>query len=356
MKKQKKKVLLIIASCILAFILVILLVAGILLKDFLSGINRIDNDGPTLSSEEIDSLLNQTDGDQDDFTGPELDENDVVTPTEPVDTIEDSANIVNILLVGQDRRNENARMHSDAMILVTINKSSKTLTMTSFMRDLWVQIPGYYKERLNVPYMIDRVNGFDLLNKTLNYNFGVSATHNVEVDFSGFSAAIDAVGGVDIKLTGSEARHLNNLSRSDAEGNQPWQLTEGVNHLTGAQALAYSRIRKIGDDFERTSRQRTVLNALIEKAKTLSLTELYTLTKSVLPMLTTDMTDAEILGYVVSLAKILPELTVVSQRIPADGAYYNARIDGKSVLCLTESDWETNRQILKETLTEDPKH
>ena len=343
-KQQKKKIVRIIACSGLVLILIILLAAGIFIKDLLSDVKRLDNNGPTLSSEEIENILNQTDGTQGNFTGPELNGNDVVTPTGPANKIEDNANI-NILLVGQDRRKGEPRMHSDAMILVTINKSSKTLTMTSFMRDLWVQIPGYYKQRLNVPYLIDKVNGFDLLNKTLEYNFGVSAEHNVEVDFSGFAAAIDAVGGVDIVLTGAEARHLN--------GQQNWNLIEGSNHLTGAQALAYSRIRKIGDDFQRTSRQRTVLTALIEKAKTVSFAELYAMTKSVLPLLTTDMSDKEILDYVIELAKILPELKVVSQRIPADGAYYNAKIDGNQVLCLTEEDWETNKQLLKETLAKD---
>ena len=346
MKEQhpKKKIVLIIACSVLAFILIVLLAAGMIIKDLLSDINRVEDNGPTLSSEEIDIILNQPDDNQEEFSGPELNENDVVTPTEPAAKIEDNANI-NILLVGQDRLKGTARTRSDAMILVTINKSSKTLTMTSFMRDLWVQIPGYYKQRLNVPYLIDKVNGFDLLNKTLDYNFGVSADHNVEVDFSGFSAAIDAVGGVDIVLTGAEARHLN-----DQEG---WTLIEGSNHLTGDQALAYSRIRKIGSDFQRTSRQRTVLTALIEKAKSLSLAELYAMTKSVLPLITTDMTDKDILNYVIELTRILPELKIVSQRIPVDGAYYNANIGGRQVLCLTEEDWKTNIQILKETFGND---
>ena len=342
-KTAKKRVWLIITCCILTLILLALFVIGILIKDFLSGINRIDNNEPTLSSEEIENILNETEGVQDDFTGPELEDNDIVTPTEPASIIANDG-YTHILLVGQDRRPGQSRTRSDAMILVTINKATKTLTMTSFMRDLWVQIPGYYKERLNVPYAIDKGNGFDLLNKTLEYNFGVRAAHNVEVDFSGFSAAIDAVGGVDIQLTDAEAKYLNNLKK--------WNLVEGNNHLTGAEALAYSRIRQIGDDFERTSRQRTVLNALIEKAKALSLAELYSMTKSVLPLLTTDMTDKEILGCVLDLAKILPELTIVSQRIPVDGAYYNAKIGGRQVLCLTENDWRTNINMLKETLTD----
>ena len=191
--------------------------------------------------------------------------------------------------------------------------------------------------------MIDPTNGFNLLNETLEYNFGVSGDHNVEVDFSGFKAAIEAVGGVTIELTAAEAKHLNSQ-------NSNWALVEGNNHLDGEQALAYSRIRKIGDDFGRTSRQRTVLLALMEKAKTLSITELYNLAKSVMPMITTDMTDAQILGYVLELAPLLPELTVVSQRIPADNAYYDADINGNRVLCLSEEDWETNLQLLRDTL------
>ena len=327
----------------MALVLVALIALTVWVKVFLSGIDRIDGSEPTLSPEDISSMLNQTDAPDPNFTGPMLSENDVTMPTGPAAVIESGENIINFLLVGQDRRPGDPRMHSDAMILVTVNKSAKTLTMTSFMRDLWVQIPGYYKQRLNVPYFVDPTNGFNLLNETLEYNYGVSAEHNIEVDFSGFTSAIDAVGGVEIQLTGAEANHLNSQ-------NYNWALREGANTLDGEQALAYSRIRKIGDDFARTSRQRTVLMALVDKAKTLSLTELYNLTKSIIPMLSTDMTDSEIIGYVMELAPLLPELTIVSQRIPADGAYYNAWINNCLVLCQDEDDWATNLQILKDTL------
>lgn len=342
-KASKKQVVLTVICIVLALILAIMIALTVFLKDFLSDIDRLGETDVTLSQEEIESILNRTEAADPDFTGPVLSEDDVTMPTGPAQTVVSGENIINFLIVGQDRREGDPRMHSDAMILVTVNKSEKTLTMTSFMRDLWVQIPNYYKQRLNVPYMIDPTNGFNLLNETLEYNFGVSGDHNVEVDFSGFKSAIDAVGGVTIELTAAEANHLNGQNSS-------WALKEGSNHLDGEQALAYSRIRAIGDDFGRTSRQRTVLMALMDKAKTLSLTELYNLAKSLMPMITTDMTDAEILGYVMELAPLLPELTVVSQRIPADGAYYFARIDDNDVICLSEDNWDTNLQILRDTL------
>ena len=344
-KTGKKQVVLTVVCAVLALILALMIAVTIFLKDFLSGINRLSETSPTLSQQEIESILKQTESPDPEFTGPVLKDEDVTMPTGPAQTIVSSKNVINFLLVGQDRREGSPRMHSDAMILVTINKSKKTLTMTSFMRDLWVKIPGYFNERLHVPYFIDPTNGFNLLNETLEYHFGVSGDHNVEVEFSGFKAAIEAVGGVTIKLTDAEAKHLNSQNSS-------WALVEGDNHLDGEQALAYSRIRKIGNDFSRTSRQRTVLLALMEKAKTLSVTELYNLAKSVMPMITTDMTDAQILGYVLELAPLLPELTVVSQRIPTDNAYYDANINGNMVLCLSESNWETNLQLLRDTLGE----
>ncbi len=346
MKSEKKpswkRKLLIAVCCVLSAVLLLLLAGMLFLGDILSDIGRLEDSQPTLSPEEIQEILQQTDPKDPSFTGPVLDEDEVHMPTGPADDLISGENLINFLLVGQDRRPGNPRMHSDAMILVTINKNKKTLTMTSFMRDLWVEIPGYYNERLNVPYML---NGFDLLNKTLKYNFGVAGEHNVEVDFSGFQAAIEAADGVTIELTAAEARHLNRQ-------NTGWSLQEGSNHLNGEQALAYSRIRAIGDDFGRTSRQRTVLMALIEKAKGMSLMELYNLVRGIIPMLTTDMTDAEILGYVVELAPLLPKLTIVSQRIPADNAYYDAEIRGNLVLCMDKDDWATNLKILEESLAE----
>lgn len=341
-RKDPKRGLLITLCVLLCVLLAILIGAFIWLKLFLSDINRIDGSDSTLSQSEIESILSQTDPVDPGFTGPVLNENEVITPSTPAQNITVGSNTINFLLVGQDRRPGDPRMHSDAMILVTVNKTQKTVTMTSFMRDLWVEIPGYYTERINVPYMVDPVNGFDLLNKTLQYNFGVSGDHNVEVDFSGFTAAIEAVGGVTIDLTEAEAALMNRQNG--------WSLSAGPTLLTGKEALAYSRIRAIGNDFGRTSRQRTVLMALFEKAKTLSITQLYSLAKTLTPLLTTDMTDSEIVSYIVELAPILPELTIVSQRIPADGAYYDAVVRGNQVLCMDAEDWQINLQLLEKTL------
>lgn len=340
-KKRKSswtKRLLVVLCVLLALLLVFLAGMYILADSLLGDINRFDENDNTYSPEVIESFL----------------DNSEPVETEPIfDEAEEifvGKNIVNVLLVGQDRREGEGPQRTDAMILCTINKSKKTITMTSFMRDVWVYIPDKYNQRLNIPYVL---GGFELLNKTLDYNFGVSADYNVEIDFYGFMQAIDTVGGVDIELTAAEAKYLNENGNWGVEANQGWKLTEGVNRLTGSQALAYSRIRKIGLDFSRTNRQRLVLTALLEKAKNLNPTELYKLTKDLLPMLTTDMTKGEIFGLIVELLPILSDIEVVSQRIPADNAYSFENKNGAEVIVISRKNMEVNKKLLESAMSEE---
>lgn len=338
-KSIKKKTWIIVLCCILVVLLIGAAAAFLWLDAFVGKIGTLDP-AQTLSSSELDALFDPTDP----LGGIEV-------ATVPATIITPSENVINILLVGQDRRPDQPRLHSDATILCTINKSKKTVTMTSFMRDMWVRIPGYGEQRINTTYMI---NGFELLNKTLEHNFGVSGDYNVEVDFSGFMTAVDAVGGIDVELTKKEAEYLNRRGNWGVENNAgQWELVKGVNHLTGSQALAYSRIREIGSDFARTARQRKVLTILIEKAKTLPLKDLYGLVDSLLPMISTDMTKGEILGLALELAPMLSEFEVISQRIPMDGQYSTAIIKGNDVLVLSESNYKKCRKLLADIMSDE---
>ena len=350
----KKRTVIIICS-ILAALLVLLAAAFFIVKGYLGRIERLNGDDETLSQEQIESILNQTEDINGDFTGPQIDSDDISNPTKPADGIS-AENVINVLLVGQDRRDGEGRRHSDSMVLVTINKKDKAITMTSFMRDLWLPIPNHYTERLNVPYM---VGGFPLLNDTLEYNFGVRADYNIEVDFDGFEAVVDAVGGVDISLTSAEANYLNkhgNWSNGETY-NGDWNLQKGVNHLTGKQALAYSRIRDLDSDFGRTGRQRVVLEALMDSVKGMSTTKVIGLINTLIPLVKTDMTDSQILKLAMDLLPMLSEAKIVSQRIPADGAYQNVKLDHKGyikyVLVMDEEDLEANIKLLKSAMGKD---
>ena len=263
-------------------------------------------------------------------------------PTEPVNVLEE--NILNILLVGQDRRAGEGNQRSDAMILCTLNKEKKTLTMTSFMRDLYVEIPGYYSNRLNVAYA---VGGGTLLEKTILHNFDVKVDHFVEVDLFAFIDIIDVLGGVDIELTAAEASYLNKVGDPDFGKQTGWSLHPGVNHLNGSQASAYCRIRALDSDFGRTERQRKVMTKIFEDVKAMGVVKAYSILETILPLVTTNMSDADILSYAYTLLPMMGSIRVVNQRIPVDGAWRSQYIRGMAVLV---PNLEKNKEFLNETI------
>ncbi len=342
--KSKKQTGLIVLCSVLAVILVLLIVGTAYMESVFGLINR-NPDNSTLSSEEYEKFLNeQTETMDPNFTGEVLDPSDVEWE-HGGEVLENSDEVINILLIGQDRREGQGRQRSDSMILCTINKKNNSLTMTSFMRDMYVPIPGYRDDRINACYAL---GGMELLDSCLETNFGIQVDGNVEVDFKGFMKIIDLFGGVDIELTQSEANYLNKYGNWDVSDDH-WNLHAGVNTLNGSQALAYSRIRYIGNgDFQRTERQRTVLNKILEKVKNMSLAQANDLLKKILPMVTTDMTNQEIMSYSMAVLPMLSNLKVTNIRIPADGTYKNASIRGMSVLV---PDLQANRRVLGENVS-----
>ena len=157
-----------------------------------------------------------------------------VPTTAPVETTlpEFEARKINFLLVGRDAHGEGENGRSDSMMLCSVDTGANTVTLISFLRDMYVSIPGYRDNRLNAAYSM---GGSELLIAALEENFGVSVDVSLEIDFEGFVGLIDKLGGVEITLTREEASHLNS--------GHGWSLREGANHLDGEQALSYSRIR-----------------------------------------------------------------------------------------------------------------
>lgn len=329
-----KKIL--ITLLIILLILLLLALAVVLYLDRMIGlINQVDATVPTMNAQEMEEYLNANkDTTEPDFTGDVINPEDVTWETmgEPVN---DADAVINILLIGQDRRPGEFRTRSDTMLLCSFNKVTKELTMVSFMRDMYVQIPGHYDHKMNSAHAW---GGMDLLNETIKTNFGIEIDGDFSVDFDAFEAVIDTLGGVDVYLTANEANYLDGYSYS-----------EGVNHLNGADALTYARIRSIGNaDFSRTMRQQNLINAIVEKCKTLSLVELNNLMEAVLPLLSTNMDKATILGYAAEMLPMVAGIKINERvRIPADGTYSFAWVSEMSVLM---PNMEKNRQILQEAL------
>lgn len=249
------------------------------------------------------------------------------------------SDLLNILLIGQDAREGDDQSRSDAMILCSYNKNTNTLTMTSFLRDLYVEIPGHGSNRINAAYSF---GGTKLLRKTLEHNFGLYIDGSIEVNFSHFSEIIDHLGGVEIELRQDEAQVINRQTGSS--------LSEGPQRLNGAQALTYSRIRNLDadGDFSRTDRQRKVINGLVDAFRDIRVPELTSMLNDLLPMLTTDLNPGQILFCALEVVPGLSEMKTSSQKIPADGTFTDRTIDGMAVLV---ADMAAQQECLRRLLT-----
>lgn len=221
-------------------------------------------------------------------------------------------NITNILLIGQDRKEgDKAEMRSDAMIVCSVNSKTKEITLCSLMRDMYVPVPRYGYGMLNHTYMI---GGFDLLNETIEKNFGIPIDGNIEVDFERFMNLIDLMDGINVAITEEEATYLNGQMAG-------WNLVGGTNHLTSEQALLYCRIRKnIGGDWGRTDRQRKVIMAAFNQLKTSGARSILNFAHAAMPSLTTNMSNTKIIKYAYALTSYSMD-SGHSYRLPKEETY-----------------------------------
>ncbi len=342
------RVALLVLCAFLALVLIGLIVATVFLGHWLGLIERPDPNQGTLSSKDLEDLYGPDTSSDPNFSGETMNPTDVIWDPAPTETYFDGEEYVNIMLVGQDRRWNETVSRSDAMVLLTFNKNTGVIYMTSFLRDTYVQIPGYPDNRINAAYAL---GGMELAEQTVELNFCVPIDGTVSVDFFRFPEIVDMLGGLEITLTQEEADYLN---RRGNWGLGPdvcdWTLTAGVNLMTGEQCLAYSRVRDLGSDVARVNRQHNVLMAMISEVKDLSLTEAVSLLNQFLPMVSTNMTNQEILTHAFSLFPMLANSDIRTQRVPRWGDYENVRINGMAVLL---PDLESIRKQLIETLAYD---
>lgn len=257
---------------------------------------------------------------------------------------------VNILLIGNDSRENGDDGRSDAMILLTISNRTHKLYMTSLLRDMYVEIPGHNGNRLNAAYSY---GGAELLMETIEQNFDISVNRYILVNFEAFAGLVDAVGGVDLDLTAKEVEYVNgylveyNMLLDRPQGTDNLDTSKSGNiHLNGAQALAYSRNRYLGTDFGRTERQRKVLGEVIHKLPKAVVTNPKDLVNNLCPNLTTNLTQNECFLLSFEAAKILL-YDMEQNSVPIPGSYQDATIRKMSVL---QVDFDKNSKYLKENI------
>ena len=320
-KSSRSRFWLKVLIVVLSVVLVILVAVAAVINFVLGNLGRFDD--PALMPDDTTPITDEFDVDS------------TIAGQETIQTLEDSdvtlqgveelqgEDLVNIMLIGDDTRPGEGRARSDSMILVTLNKEKGTIQLTSFMRDLYVQIPGYMDNRLNAAY---RYGGTDLMNETFKVNFGLEIDGNVMVDFDEFTEIIKIMGGVTLDISSAEAKYMNNASDN--------HFSSGRNYFNAEDALTFTRMRyAAGGDYGRTDRQRRVLMAIAESFRDADLVTIFNVIDEVLPHIVTNLTDAQILEYATAGLTILGSGgQMQTLRIPQDDAHYNASIRGMAVL------------------------
>ena len=269
-----------------------------------------------------------------------------------ISDVMDAAYVSNVLLIGTDSRDlSQERGRSDSMILASINKKTRELTLTSFLRDSYVYIDDEYGYgKLNAAYSY---GGAGLLMDTIESNYGVRIDDYILISFAACANVIDAVGGVKLDISDEEADAVNEILISEVnelmgdDRNDDLLDCGGEQKLDGKQALSYSRIRYVGNaDFERASRQRTVMTQVLKKAAVnpVAMARIFV---TALPELSTNLSVGKSYGYTLRAPFLLIGYQLKTQQIPADDTFYGDVIDGESVLI---PDFDANRQTLKDTV------
>lgn len=338
------KIALIVVAVLLVLVIGAVIFGVSYYNSILNKIPRAEHVDNSVSQEEIDAILNYNPDAPssteavEESEAPATEETTVPTTVPVVQTAED---ITNIMLIGQAARAGEEYHMADTMILVTINKFTKTMTLTSFLRDTYLKLPDYRdlsgtlhpcgKQRLNVCYHLGYTFGGTadamlMLNQCVYENFGIEVDFDVEVGFDGVVEIVNYLGGIEIDLTEAEAKYLN------ADDNYVYyDVQAGPTLLDGMATLSYARMRKAeGDsdsDIKRTNRQRVVLQKLLEKVKGLDVAALQRLMDDFLPYVVTNMSNEDITKCILELLPIVGELSIETGTCPVESTYWGEIVE-----------------------------
>lgn len=263
--------------------------------------------------------------------------------------------VINIALFGVDaRKNTYEGTRSDAMMVLSYNQDAKEATITSVVRDTYAWINedhGY--DKINHAYSF---GGPALAIQALNNNFDLDIEYYVAVNFNAVQEIIDAIGGVEVEVEGYEIAEVNRVIREMKKQGvfetAPELSDTGVQTLNGQQALAYMRIRKVGNgDWERMERQREVLSEIFENVKTMKKSELVSLAQDLLPYIKTNLPFKEVVSLGTEV--LFKGLTTLTQsQLPSTDESYGTKLsNGIYYLIpttLEENVKEWHRQVYKD--------
>ena len=221
--------------------------------------------------------------------------------------------ITNVLLIGVDARDLDEPCRSDSMIIATIDNNNKKVKLTSLFRDTLVDIPGHGEAKLNSAYML---GGPELLLETVKETYNVSIDKYIIINFWGFETIVDYIGGIEVDVKDYQLEELNKYIGESTGGNDCPVEKTGIQTLNGKQALSYARIRyNVGDEYERTDRQREVIFKVIEKLQNTKPSKYLGIMNTMLEYIKTNIDPLEALNMAYTIYKF-PSLDVEQLQIP----------------------------------------
>ena len=227
-----------------------------------------------------------------------------------------------LLILGIDQPSDSLKGRSDTMILAVLNTQHNSLKLISFMRDLYVSIPGSGHNRLNAAYAF---GGEQKLRKSLEDNFGIAADGYLAVNYTLMVNLVDAIGGVELTVEEYELKPLNgilgyyNYLRGVPE-NEGMLAASGTRILTGLQTMSYARIRKTDSDFERVNRQQRVIEAIYRQLQKASTEQIIKAISAFIGDVGTDISFGDALSLMNDILR-LDKLEIETLRVPVNGAY-----------------------------------
>ncbi len=214
----------------------------------------------------------------------------------------------NIALLGIDSRADDYGLgnRSDCMMIASINQETNEIKLISVYRDTYVYVMENGTKRLDKITHAYSYGGAQNTLKSLNEAMDLNITEFVTVNFDAVIAAVDSLGGVYIDIDESEIKYVNDYidATSESSGVKSSHITHsGRQKLDGVQAVSYTRVRyTTGGDYKRTERMRTVVEAMLSKAKTLNVGQLNSFADTILPKIRTNISTSEIWGLIPKLA------------------------------------------------------
>ena len=268
----------------------------------------------------------------------QIDEDTLLSENVPIIKEEQiKKHVFNVLLIGTDSRDPNAEKgRSDTMMLVSFNQLENKATIISFMRDSLVEVPGYGLTKMGHSYAY---GGAGLTINTINQTYDLDVQNYVTINFDNLENVINKIGGIEVPISAEEAALYNKRGKK--------YIYEGVNVLSGEDALMHARNRTLDSDFGRTRRQRSVMNGIYRKVTSnKNPADLIALINYCLTQVKTNM-EVDTIYDMATKVLAIENLTVQQTSLPAAGTYTDGKYDGMSVLNV---DIEANKAVLEEML------